>query len=399
MNVVVTKPEWAQSKREKENAQRIAQGLKPKRRIWPWVLLALIVVGVVAFFVLRPSAPPEAPNEVEAAPVVKQVRTSEITEIAPQVLQQKVRVTGTLVPWQRSEIASQTAGRVLSVSVRPGDAVRQGDQLVQLDTESLEIQLSQQRATADATRAQLVSSEQQLERTEELARGGLTSPSALEQARSSTEALRANLAALENAVRSAELALRNASVTAPIAGIVSERSVEPGQTVSAGASLLTIVNLEQVEFQASASVASSVLIAPDQPVSVTATGLDSRTFEGRVTRVNPVAASGTRTVPVYILIENPDQVLRGGMFATGEIVVAEKADAIAIPAVGVREDAEGFYVLKLEGDQLVRQAVELGDEWDRGRIIEVTGLETGDRVITAPLSQLAAGETVTLIEG
>ncbi|PXA97844.1 efflux RND transporter periplasmic adaptor subunit [Nostoc sp. 3335mG] len=391
------KPEWAQSKREKDNARRIAEGLKPRRRVWPWIVLVLIVVGVVAAFVFRPPAPVEV-EAAETGPVARQILASEVTEIAPATLRQKVKVTGTLVPAQQSSVASQASGRVLSVAVRPGDSVEADAVLVEIDQANLRLQLDQQRATADATRAQLVSSQQQLERTQELARQGLTSPSNLEQANSATAALQANLTALESAVQAAELALRDATVRAPIAGIVSERQVEPGQTISAGTPLFTLVNLDQMEFQAAASVTSGALVSPGQAVSVTAVGLESESFDGRVTRVNPVAATGTRTIPIYISLENEAGRLRGGMFATGEITVAEKVDAIAIRATALREDAEGTFVLKLDNGTLVRQPVEPGTTWDRGAVVEVSGLAEGDTVVTAPLSELSAGEAYEMVE-
>jgi multidrug efflux pump subunit AcrA (membrane-fusion protein) len=281
MTTAHEKPEWAQSKREKENARRVAEGLKPKRRIGPWVVLGLVVIGGVVFFATRSPAPVEPTEAAEAAPVVRQLLTSEITEIAPATLRQRVKVTGTLVPAKQAVVASQAAGRVLSVAVRPGDSVKEGQVLVEIDQANLALQLAQQRATADATRAQLVSSQQQLERTEELARQGLTSPSALEQARSANAAMQANLTALESAVSAAELALSNATVRAPIDGIVSERSVEPGQTIGTGTALFTLVNLQEMDFQASASINSSALVSPGQPVEVIATGLDNQTFEGR----------------------------------------------------------------------------------------------------------------------
>src|SRR5690606_5030278 len=193
-------------------------------------------------------------------PVTQQLLVSEVAEIAPTLLSQRARVTGTLVPGRVSAVASQASGRVLSVAVRPGDTVKAGDILAEIDRATLELQLNQQRATADATRAQLLSSQQQLERTQELARQGLASPSTLEQARSGTAALEANLVALESAVQGAEIALNNASVPAPFDGIISERSVEPGQTISAGTTLFTVVNLEEMEFQAAASVTSSALV-------------------------------------------------------------------------------------------------------------------------------------------
>ncbi|KKC41459.1 hypothetical protein WH87_00455 [Devosia epidermidihirudinis] len=392
------KPDWAQSKREKDNARRVAEGLKPRRRIMPWVVLGVVVFGIAAFVLTRP--PAEEPTEEAAnTEVVRQLLKTEISEIAPATLRQTAKVTGTLVPARQSAVASQASGRVLSVAVRPGDTVAAGSVLAEIDRANLEFQVNQQRATADGTRAQLLSAQQALERTQELARQGLASPSTLEQARSSTAALEANLAALESGVQAAELALSNATVVSPLDGTVSERSVEPGQTINAGTPLFTIVNLFEMEFQASASVNSSALVTPGQSVAVTVNGLDNQTFTGSVTRVNPVALSGTRTVPIYIALENGQGRLRGGMFATGEITVAEQADAIAVPLAAIREDADGNYVLKLSNGTLIRQAVEVGDAWDRGRLVEVTGLTIGDSVVTAPLTELSVGQAYEIVEG
>lgn len=398
MTTAHEKPDWAQSKREKDNARRVAEGLKPRRRIMPWIVLAVIVAAIVAFFVLQPPAPAPVTEDVATEQGPTQLLRSEITEIAPTALRETAKVTGTLVPARQSAVASQASGLVLSVAVRPGDTVAADDTLAEIDRANLELQLAQQRATADATRAQLLSSQQQLQRTEELARQGLATPSALEQARSGAAALEANLAALESGVQTAEIALRNATVVSPLAGVVSERSVEPGQSITAGTPLFTIVNLDQMEFEASASVTSSALVTPGQTVAVTAAGLGDQTFEGTVTRVNPVALTGTRTVPIYIELDNSEGRLRGGMFATGQITVASKDDAIAVPMTAMREDAEGDFVLKLVDGTVTRQAVEIGNSWDRGRIVEVTGLVAGDTVVTAPLAELADGDTYEIVE-
>lgn len=399
MSTAHEKPEWAQSRREKLNAERVAQGLKPKRRIWPWILLVLIVAGIAAMIFLSPPPPAVEEPAADEAPVTRQIRQDETRTIAPTTLRETVKVTGTLVPAQRADVASQASGRVIAVMVRPGDTVREGDVIAQIDRQTLELQLSQQRANANATRAQLQSSEQQLERTEQLASQGLTSPSALEQARSGTAALASQMDALNSAVEAAELALANATVKSPVTGIVSSRSVEPGQTIQAGTPLFSIVNLDKMEFQAAASVNSSARVAAGQEAHVFVTGLEGEEFVGNVTRVNPVALTGTRTVPIYVDIDNTDGKLRGGMFATGQIVISEKDDALAISASALREDAEGHYVLKLVDNVLVRQPVELQREWNRGSQIEVTGLTEGDVIVSAPLSDLGPDDAVTLVEG
>lgn len=400
MTAAHEKPDWAQSRHEKRNAERVAQGLKPKRRLLPWIVAALVVAAVVAFIFLRPTPPVTDPAaEIGPTEIVRQIRQSETVTIEPTTLSETVKVTGTLVPSQRSDVASQASGRVMAVLVRPGDPVNEGDVLAQIDRATLELQLNQQMATASATRAQLVSSQQQLERTEQLATQGNASPSTLEQARSATAALQAQLDALDTAVQSAELALANATVKAPLTGIVSSRSVEPGQTIQAGTTLFSVVNLDEMQFDAAASVNSSARVTAGQAALVSVTGLDGQEFAGQVSRVNPVAISGTRTVPIYIDLDNAGGNLRGGMFATGYITVAQQADAMAIPAAALREDAEGQYVLKLAGDVLVRQPVTIVRDWNRGSMIEVTGLAAGDVVISAPLDELQPDEAYTLLEG
>ncbi|QQR39724.1 efflux RND transporter periplasmic adaptor subunit [Devosia rhizoryzae] len=393
------KPEWAQSRREKRNAERVAQGLKPRRRIWPWIVLLLIVAAVVAFIFLNPAPAPVETAAAEEAAIVRQIRQSETITMAPATLSETVKVTGTLVPAQLSDVASQASGRVMAVLVRPGDTVNEGDVLAQIDRATLELQLSQQRATASATRAQFESSQQQLERTEQLATQGLASPSVLEQARSATAALQAQLDALQTGVETAELALDNATVTSPLSGVVASRSVEPGQTIQAGTPLFNVVNLEEMEFQAAASVNSSALVNAGQTATVTVTGLEGQQFTGQVSRVNPVALTGTRTVPIYIELDNSEGALRGGMFATGNITVMEQADAMAIPSSALREDAEGQFVLMLEGETLARKPVETVREWNRGSLVEVTGLAAGDVVVSAALTELQPGDRFSLLEG
>lgn len=393
------KPDWAQSRREKRNAERVAKGLKPKRRILPWIILLLILAAVAGFVFFNPSPAPVETAASEEAAIIRQIRRSETITMAPTTLRETVKVTGTLVPSQRSDVASQASGRVIAVLVRPGDTVEEGAVLAQIDRATLELQLNQQRATASATRAQLQSSQQQLERTEQLASQGLASPSVLEQARSAAAALEAQLDALSSGVETAELALNNATVTAPFSGVVASRSVEPGQTIQAGTPLFNVVNLEKMEFDAAASVNSSALVAAGQTAIVNVTGLEGQQFEGEVSRVNPVAITGTRTVPIYIDLDNPEGVLRGGMFATGNITVLEQEGALAIPASALREDAEGQFVLVLDGETLARRPVEPVREWSRGSIIEVTGLAEGDVVVSAALTELQPGERFTLVEG
>jgi len=399
------KPEWAMGRRERENARRRREGLRPLRPRWPWVLLALVVLGAGAAWYYQTNIVPSLPmaEVVAEEPLAEidsrmQVNPFEYATVAPQVLQRIVRVTGTLQPAQQAQIASQTSGRVEAVTLRPGDRVMAGDVLVQLDVERLRLDLDLQRSNAAATQSQLTLAEGQFERVQALVERGVATTSDLDQARTTLEGLRANISALADQVTGAELSLRQATVTAPFSGILSARDVEPGQFVAMGAPLVSIVDLSSVELVAQAPVSSGALIAPGQAVAVTVDGLPGRSFAGEVVRINPIATEGARTIPIYIALDNADATLLGGMFATGEIVVAEARDAIAVPSEAIREDREGLHVLTIADGVLERRAVSPGDTW-RGDLVQLAGgLAPGDTVITAALPELSPGDLIVLVD-
>lgn len=398
------KPEWAMNQREIENARRRRAGEKPLPRRWPWVLLGLAVLGGGGYWYYRTQILPTLPTaeivSAEPEPVISQMQVNpyEYATVTPVTLQRLVRVTGTLKPSRQSQISSQTTGRVDEVTVRPGDRVGQGELLVQVDLRQLQITLDLQRATAEATRAQLKLAEAQLERVKALSGRGVSSSSDLDSAQTSVDGLRAQLSALVDQVASAELSLQQATVVAPFAGIIAERSVEPGQIVTQGTALMTLVDLHQMEFQAFAPLAAGPSLKAGQKVSVTVDGIRDLVFTGTVTRINPIATEGARTLPVYITLDNEDGLLRGGMYSVGQIVVEELPEALAVPAEALREDRTGAYVLKVTEGKVERQSVTTGKTW-AGNMVEISeGLTPGEVVITAALPELDPGDAVVLVE-
>ena len=392
------KPDWAKSDRQLGRELRAASGQPLRPRRWPWVVGAVLVVaagGLGYYATQRAPTPPE----VAAAPpaLVMQINPDEMAVLAPQTLERRVRATGTLSPWRNTQLSSQTNGEVQVVAVRPGDSVQAGALLVQLDIETLTLDLDQAHSNESATQAQLELAEVQLDRVRALVDRGVTTSSSLDEAQNAVTQARASLDALQDQVASAELRLRNATVRAPFAGVIASRAVEPGQYVGIGTPLVSLVDLTTVELRANAAVGDGALLHQGQTVQVTVDGVETRRFEGHVARINPVAQEGTRTVPVYVTIDNSDGVLLGGMFATAQVVVEAAADAIAVPTVALREDVNGPYVLRIDGDRLARAGVVTGGTWSGGLTRIAEGLGAGDRVVTAPLPSLRPGDRIDLV--
>lgn len=395
------KPERALSRRELKKRALLAAGIQPARFPWIWAGAAVVVVGL-AVFVLPPMLAPQASTPTEAAAptaeVAKRLLAIDVATAAPATLSETLKATGSLMPRRSIAIASQVNGTLKSVDVRIGDSVKAGDVLATVDVETSEIQLSQQRSTAAATRAQLAQAENQLERTLRLADSGLTPSATVESERASIEALKANLAALEAQVAGAELVIRNATITAPFDGIVASRTIEPGQLISSGAALFDIVDLSMMEMTAYVPVSASPKLSPGQGVTLTVEGLPGQSFAATVEGVSPVAAQGTRTVPVLISVPNPGGLLRGGMFASGRIAIEQVADVLAVPEAAVRQDDEGTYVLKIVDGALVRQPIAVARNWSSSRQDELaSGLTAGESYVAGKLDDLAPGMRVTVV--
>ncbi|WP_210526768.1 efflux RND transporter periplasmic adaptor subunit [Rubellimicrobium arenae] len=394
----LAKPDWAMSRRERAAAERARLG-HPVRRRWPAVLVValLAVVGAAAWWWRSPEAAPSVPTTEATQPAVMQINRDEWTTLEPATLRRTVEVLGSLRPWQRADLSAETGGRVDEVAVRPGDAVEPGATLVQVDVQRLTLDMTLARSNAEATRAQLGLAQRQLERQQALVGRGVAAEASLEDLQASIAAQQATLAAQEDQIRAAEIALAGATVRAPFAGVVASRSVEPGTVVAAGTPLLTIVDPTRMEMVASAPVAAGAQLRPGQRVDLEVDGVEGRTFAGVVERIAPVAEEGTRTLTAFVAVDNADGALVGGMFGTGAIVVAEATDALAVPRTALREDDSGTHVLAIVGDALARRDVSVGESW-QGDLVQVQGLTAGERIVTAALPDLEAGQPVELVD-
>ena len=113
----------------------------------------------------------------------------------------------------------------------------------------------------------------------------------------------------------------------------------------------------------------------------------------------PTTQAGSRSIPVYVEVTDRHDALRGGLFASGSVMVQEKSHALAVPAPAMRKDDQGDYVLAVENGELVRKPVGAVRTWSRGELVEVKGLESGLTIVSASLPGLTAGQKVKLVEG
>ncbi|MFD2238153.1 efflux RND transporter periplasmic adaptor subunit [Aureimonas populi] len=333
--------------------------------------------------------PDPVPRPLELAAI-------EVVEVAPAQMAERLRVSGELRPVNRVVLRSKAAGTVLEVKVRAGQSVEAGDVLVRFETQDLQAALAQHTSNMEGARAELLQAERTRGRVEELARRNISSAEQLDRALSDVSAARAKVQGLSAQIDIARSALANAEIRAPFDGVVSHRAVDPGAATAANADLLTLVDVSVLEAEMLVSTRDVARLRVGHTAELEIDGLEGGTVAGTVDRINPVANEGSRFVPVFVRLANPQGRLWGGMFATGSILVRQSRDALVLPATSLREDEGGAFVLKLEEGRLVRQAVAVRARWDGGARLEVEGVLAGDVVVTAPLPELRPGAAAIL---
>lgn len=390
------KPAWAKTVRE---LRRETAAPQPRRRLWPWGLLGLLTLTLVAVIAMPDPAPPAAPADTVPADTATLLHPLDVIMVQPQTLRKTLPVSGTLHPHMRVEIVSRTTGMVEQVGARLGERVSQGDLLLQIESDGLRAELLQQQAALEANRAQSLLAEAQKQRSERLSDRGLTAAANLESSRSNLEVQAANLEMQRAAVSAAEIALRDTRILAPFDGVIAARKVDPGQTVASGAAVFELTDLSSMLATMDVPVARTVSLKPGQRVRLTSLGLPGRKFIGRVDGISPVASEGSRNSAVTVRVDNPDGLLRGGMFVNGQIEIDSIFDAIAIPQDALREDVDGYHVLKISNGHLIRQPVEIDPSmWGNDLIAITSGLKTSDRIVSGRLPELREGMQVRVEE-
>jgi HlyD family secretion protein len=293
-----------------------------------------------------------------------------------------VSASGKIQPKRDVNISADTMGRVTDLAVEEGDRVTKGQFLLQIDPRNLRSavqrtqaslaaassQVEQLRVAIESSKVALKQAEDNYTRQQNLWKGGLTTRETLERSESDLKLRQADLRSQEQQLRTQELRKDSESATAesarfdlskvriesPIAGIVTRRNIEEGETVvigtmnNAGTVLLTIADMSIIEAEVEVDETDIPSVRFGQPAKVTIDAMPGQTFMGKVTEIgnSPIqAATGTQAstqatnFKVVVTLDKEIPEVRPGFTCTAEITTAVRDKAIAVPiqATTVRE--------------------------------------------------------------
>jgi cobalt-zinc-cadmium efflux system membrane fusion protein len=391
--------------------QRFAAGA----RRWLVVALPLVALGVAALWLLGQRAQGVAAAGAATAAAGSlhlseaQRRSIGVEGIGSALFHSQVKTDGRIVfnGDRLTPVYSPYSGRVTRVIAPLGALVRQGQALFELDAS----EYAQGQSDLLAAHAQLklaLANEQRRHASYDVHGASLQD---WQQAQSDLAAAQAAAAAARNRLRilgqsEAQIDALLASgmrpqarviAAAPLAGVVVDRQLGPGQYLQAGASsaVYTIADLSSLWLLASVREADAAAVHVGQPVTVYVTAMPEREFRTRVSYVAPTVDPATRRVVVHAMVDNAQGALKPEMLANAEIQTSEDVPAPAVPrqAVIYEGDRARVWVMSSDHDVALRQ-IRLGRERD-DRLEVLQGLGVGERVVTRGalfIDRAASGE-------
>jgi multidrug efflux system membrane fusion protein len=313
-----------------------------------------------------------------------------VVEAKSEVVPNLLTAVGSLVAVHQVDVTTDVSGRVTDIKFTAGSHVIAGAPLVQLFDGPEQGDLANYKA--QATVAEL-----QLERAKQLAARQFGPQATADQAQATYDQALAGIAKTE-AIISQKL------VRAPFEGELGVRHVEVGQYLTAGTPIVSLTDLSELYANFTVTEKDSAQLQIGEPVRVTVDAYPGRSFEGKITTIEPQIAADTRNIRVQATIDNPDHILKPGMFTTTTVVLPDKPPVITVPETAVDYTLYGDAVFLIAEKKAAdgktsltaeRTFVQTGNRVG-GRAEILRGLKAGDRVVAVGQLKLQSGAAVVI---
>lgn len=307
-------------------------------------------------------------------------------------LNRTVTASGTVSAWEEVPVGAETGGlTAVALYVDEGSYVRQGQPLVQMNDVLLRAQLQQQQAAVQTAEANAARDDAALARAQELKQRGFLSQAALDTALANQRASTANLASARASLSETRTRLSQATIRAPVGGLIISRSVTKGQIISAGTELFRMVRDGRLELDAQVPETQLGLVRAGQPATVTSS--EAGTTSGTVRIVTPEVNPTSRLGLARVSLAAGSQ-LRPGMFARADIAVGDQpATTVPTGAVLYRNNKSGVFLLNADSS-VHFQPVTVLSRTDAQTAVD--GVAVGARVIVDGAGFLNEGDRVTV---
>lgn len=304
-----------------------------------------------------------------------------------------LKLRGSLEPNRHSDVASDTAGKVLATAAERGAFVKKGSVIARLDVSNAALNAQQAKADRASADADAALAGDELARTQKLVSSGSIGEAELVRAKARKATMDERASSLS---AKAALTSKNVSdglVRAPFDGVIAERWVDEGEYVGTSTKIVTLVDAATLRLKLFVPEVAASAIKQDQDVAFTVVGDADHVQTARVRYVGPELNAGSRELVVEAVVDNSAGKLVPGGFATAKVTLGTQ-NAIGVPADALRKQGAFSRVFVVNNGKLEDRVVDVNDS-DATNAFIVDGLKDGDQVVVHPSADLRDGTLVS----
>lgn len=328
-------------------------------------------------------------------PTVQAIGPENIAVARTDTLKSGPAISGTLVADREARIRAEVAGAVLQIYVDAGQRVSEGTALGRIDDAVLRDGAASAKSAVAQAALAAEQAERELKRAQSLSAAGAIADRDVESAQRANLGAQAQLADAKARLATAEKNLRSATIRAPFAGVVAEKSVSPGDIVAPGAALFTVIDPRSLRVEASVPATALGDVHVGAPVMFTVNGAN-RELVGKISRVAPMVNAQTKQVGIQATVPNSANALVAGLFVEGR-VASQKRVGVLVPEQAVDQTGIVANVMRVKGGKVEKVEVQVGLRDDAAELLEITsGLAGGDTVLLGAARGISVGTAITV---
>ncbi|MGJ7916771.1 efflux RND transporter periplasmic adaptor subunit [Massilia sp. LXY-6] len=375
---------------------------KAGRRRWraPAIGLAVLALaGAGGYATMQAGAKPTPASPAAAAKKdpVHELSPRDVALVEAQPLAVTLPLSGSLTPLAQATVRSKVSGVVRQTTVQEGMNVTAGQVIARLDDSEARARVAQQQAALNEASARLALAKKNQANSAALLKQNYIAQNAYDTTSNAVDLAQAAVDSARAQLELARIALNDTVIRAPLSGVVSKRHAQAGEKLSPDSPVFSIVDLKQLTLDAQVPASDIPRIKVGQEVQFKVDGFGSRNFAGKVLRINPAAEAGSRAMLVYIGVDNPDGLLRAGMFAKGAVTTAKSAAHPLLPLGAVQKENGKDVVYRVDAGKVTAQPVTLGlKNEDAGLVEALDGVQPGAMVLAVKLDDVKPGSQVKL---
>jgi RND family efflux transporter MFP subunit len=333
----------------------------------------------------------------------------EVLTVSGGSIAQTLNYNGDINAEYEVKVFSKIPDRIEKYFIDEGDFIKKDAPIARVIATTIEQGVRQAEAVLVSTKVQEANLRVEFERAQRLYNENAMSKQQFDGVKTQYESVKAQVEQTEAALASIKSQLDDATITAPISGVISKRYYDAGDMANPALPVVTIVKMDSVKITFNATEEDLGKLAVAQNATIIVKAYPEKTFDGKISKISPILDPTTRMVEVEVLVDNQKNLLKPGMYAQIEVTTGIISNVIVIPRYATIESStiekinnqdqvvKNYYVFIVDSNKAIQRKLNVIYA-NYQSLAVASGVKAGDKLVVTGQNNLRDGAIVSIVK-